>query len=321
MNVEPLSSATGFAYDAGFLKHDAGSGHPECPARLSWTMAYLNKQDWFTSLIPVAARTADTQRVQQIHSNQYMRHARETCQSGAPYLDSRDVGVCRDSYDVALLAAGTPLAIADAMMNRSIGNGFALLRPPGHHAEFNMALGFCLFNNVAVLTRYLQQQHGLDKILILDWDVHHGNGTQHSFEEDPSVLYISTHQYPFFPGTGSAAETGIGRGAGSVLNCPMPAGSTDQDYEREFSKKILPRITAFQPEFIVISAGFDAHRDDPLAQINLSTEFFGWMTERVMEMADRFCDGRIISVLEGGYNLDVLPRCIEQHLFKLSRQG
>ena len=321
MNVEPLSSATGFAYDAGFLKHDAGFGHPECAARLSGTMAYLSEKDWFTSLIPVTARAADTHRIQQIHSSQYMRHARDICRSGAPYLDSQDVGVCRDSYDVALLAAGTPLAIADAIMNHSIDNGFALLRPPGHHAEFNMALGFCLFNNVAVLARYLQQQYGLDKVLILDWDVHHGNGTQHSFEEDPSVLYISTHQYPYYPGTGSADETGIGRGAGSVLNCPMPAGSNDQDYEREFRGKILPKIAAFQPEFIIISAGFDAHRDDPLAQINLSTEFFGWMTESVMEMADQFCDGRIISVLEGGYNLDVLPLCIEQHLLKLSRQG
>jgi len=312
---------TGFAFDTGFLKHDAGYGHPECAARLSRTMDYLNEQHWFSSLIPVSARPADLDQIRQIHSEQYIRHVRETCRSGAPYLDSQDVGVCIDSYDVALLAAGTPLAIADAVMKRSIGNGFALLRPPGHHAEFNMALGFCLFNNVAVLARYLQRQHGLDKILILDWDVHHGNGTQHSFEEDPSVMYISTHQYPYYPGTGAADETGIGRGAGTVLNCPMPAGSTDQDYERVFREKIIPRISTFQPEFIIISAGFDAHQDDPLAQICLSTEFFGWMTERIMELSDQICEGRVISVLEGGYNLDVLPLCIEQHLLKLSRQG
>lgn len=313
--------ATGFAFDTGFLKHDAGYGHPECAARLSRTMAHLNEQHWFSSLFPVAARTADLDQIRQIHSDQYICHVRETCRSGAPYVDSQDVGVCSDSYDVALLAAGTPLAIADAVMKHNIDNGFALLRPPGHHAEFNMALGFCLFNNVAVLARYLQQQHGLDKVLILDWDVHHGNGTQHSFEEDPSVMYISIHQYPYYPGTGAAEETGIGRGAGCVLNCPMPAGSTDQDYERVFREKIIPGIMAFEPEFIIVSAGFDAHRDDPLAQICLSTEFFGWMTERTMELSEQICDGRIISVLEGGYNLDVLPLCIEQHLLKLSRQG
>ena len=313
--------ATGFSFDPGFLKHDAGYGHPESPARLSTTMAYLEEQPWFKALVPVAARAAEPDWIRLIHSDSYMRHARETCLSGAPFLDSQDVGVCRDSYDIALLAAGTPLAIADALMRRDIDNGFALLRPPGHHAEHDMALGFCLFNNVAVLARYLQRQHGLDKVLILDWDVHHGNGTQHSFEEDPSVVYISTHQYPFYPGTGAASETGIGRGAGSVLNCPMAAGSGDQDYEKAFTGKIIPRIREFSPEFIIISAGFDAHRADPLAQICLSTEFFGWMTQRMMEMADQYSGGRIISVLEGGYNLEVLPLCIEQHLLGLSGQG
>jgi acetoin utilization deacetylase AcuC-like enzyme len=321
MNVELSSPPTGFAFDSRFLKHDTGFGHPECPARLSRTMEYLNKQHWFAALTPVASSPADLDWIHKIHSDRYIRHARDVCSSGVAYLDSSDVGVCRDSYDIALLAAGTPLAIADAVMNNSISNGFALLRPPGHHAEINMAMGFCLFNNVAVLARYLQQQYGIDQVLILDWDVHHGNGTQHSFEEDPSILYISTHQYPFYPGTGSAAETGIGRGAGSVLNCPMPAGSTDEDYAREFNDKIIPKITTFQPDFIIISAGFDAHREDPLAQICLTTEFFGWMTQRLMELAERCCGGRIISVLEGGYNLDVLPLCIEQHLLKLSRQG
>ena len=309
--------ATGFAYDPDFLKHDAGIGHPECPERLSRTMEYLEQQAWFPSLTRLSAKPAELSWIKENHGEQYIRHARDTCQSGMPYLDSSDVGVCKDSYDIALLAAGTPLAIADAVMSNRIGNGFALLRPPGHHAEFNMALGFCLFNNVAILARYLRLKHGLDRILILDWDVHHGNGTQHSFEDDPSVLYISLHQYPFYPGTGAASETGIGRGAGSVLNCPMPAGSTDQDYEIEFREKIIPKVGTFKPDFIIISAGFDAHRDDPLAQINLSTEFFGWMTEQMMEAADQFCKGRIISVLEGGYNLTMLPLCIEQHLIKL----
>jgi acetoin utilization deacetylase AcuC-like enzyme len=311
---------TGFAYDSDFLRHDAGIGHPECPQRLSRSIDYLQTRPWFTSLKWVKSRLCDPDWIEKIHSNQYIKHARDTCRSGLPYLDSSDVGVCKDSYEVALLAAGTPLAMADEIMNSNIDNGFAMLRPPGHHAEINMALGFCLFNNVAILARYLQNRHGFDKILILDWDVHHGNGTQHSFEEDPSVLYISTHQYPFYPGTGAYTETGTGKGAGSVLNCPMPAGSTDQDYDTEFREKIIPKIQTFKPEFIIISAGFDAHRDDPLAGICLSTGFFGWMTERMMEMADQYCRGKMLSLLEGGYNLNMLPLCIEQHLLKLSRR-
>jgi acetoin utilization deacetylase AcuC-like enzyme len=193
-------------------------------------------------------------------------------------------------------------------------NGFSLSRPPGHHAERDLALGFCLFNNVAVLARYLQKQNGLDKILILDWDVHHGNGTQHTFEQDPSILYVSTHQYPFYPGTGAASETGSGRGEGATLNCPMPAGADDALYESAFREKILPQIEAFVPDALIISAGFDAHADDPLAPINLSTEFFGWMSERMMEVADRYAGGRLISMLEGGYNVNRLPLCIEEHL-------
>jgi acetoin utilization deacetylase AcuC-like enzyme len=181
-----------------------------------------------------------------------------------------------------------------------------------------MALGFCLFNNVAILARYLQKEHGFDKVMILDWDVHHGNGTQHSFEEDPSVLYISTHQYPFYPGTGAYYEEGTGRGHGATLNCPMPAGSTDRDYEKAFMERILPKIDHFRPEFVILSAGFDAHQEDPLAQMELSTEFYGWMSERMLEMAERHASGRIVSVLEGGYNLDQLPLCVEQHLAVLS---
>ena len=192
------------------------------------------------------------------------------------------------------------------------------MRPPGHHAEHDQAMGFCILNNVAILARYLKAVHGLDKVLVLDWDVHHGNGTQHTFEEDPSVLFASTHQYPFYPGTGAWSETGIGKGRGATLNCPMRAGSDDKDYEAAFMEKILPAIDQFKPEFIIISAGFDAHRDDPLGEINLSTGFYGWMTDRIMEMADKHAGGRIVSVLEGGYNLAMLPLCIEEHLKGLS---
>ena len=312
---------TGFLYDPVYLNHDTGLGHPECSARLTATMTYLERQPWFSRLAPIAPRDPEHQWIEAVHAAAYLRHAESTCRSGAPFLDVADVSICRDSYAIALKAAGGTLALADELMTNRIDNGFALIRPPGHHAEKTMALGFCLLNNVAILTRYLQKQHGLDKLVILDWDVHHGNGTQHAFEEDPSVFYISTHQYPFYPGTGAASEDGVGRGKGATLNCPMPAGAGDREYETVFMEKILPGIDAFRPEAIIISAGFDAHREDPLADICLSTEFFGWMSERMMEMADKHAGGRLLSVLEGGYNLDWLPQCVGRHLMTLSGTG
>lgn len=310
---------TGFLYDPVFLKHNTGPGHPECSERLAVSIDHLQKQSWFNGLTQLKPVKADLEWIRLLHDDKYISRAEATCRSGTPFLDSMDVMVSPESYDIALLAAGSMLGMADQLMDKSIDNGFALLRPPGHHAERNMALGFCLFNNVAILARYLQKQHGLEKILILDWDVHHGNGTQHLFEEDPSILYISTHQYPYYPGTGAWSETGIGQGQGATLNCPMAEGSGDKEYELAFMEKILPKIDEFKPDAIIISAGFDAHQLDPLAQINLSTGFFGWMTARIMEKAEQYCEGRILSALEGGYNLQMLPLCIAEHLSVLSQ--
>ena len=312
---------TGLHYDEQYLRHDTGIGHPECKERLLSSMDYLSRQNWLTKLVRVPASEPDESWLYQVHTREYVARARQACASNQSFLDSIDVAISKDSFTVALLATGATLALADNVVTGNINNGFGLIRPPGHHAETDLALGFCLFNNVAILARYLQEHYKLDKILILDWDVHHGNGTQHIFEQDPSVLYISTHQYPFYPGTGAYDETGIGRGTGATLNCPMAAGSTDRDYETVFMDRILPCMEQFKPEFIIISAGFDAHKDDPLANICLSTEFFGWMTDRVMEVADKHCQGKIISLLEGGYNLNVLPLCIEQHLLHLSGAG
>ena len=305
---------TGLINDVRFLDHDTSPGHPECRERITESIDYLQAQTWFNDLIKIESKKADPELISDIHDYAYIRHAEEVCLSGQNHLDSMDVSVCTESYDIALLAAGSAIQLADKVINKTIDNGFALIRPPGHHAENAMALGFCLFNNIAVLARYLQNTHGLENIAIIDWDVHHGNGTQHLFEEDPSVLYISTHQYPFYPGTGHYSETGIGEGAGATLNCPMPAGATDEIYQEAFSQIILPKIDEFKPDIILISAGFDAHHADPLANINLSTESFGWMTERIMEKAAQYSDNRIISLLEGGYNLDALPKCIGKHL-------
>jgi acetoin utilization deacetylase AcuC-like enzyme len=309
---------TGFIYDPAFLTHDTGSGHPERPARLQAVMRRLVSQPWYPRLRQLTARPADIPWIETTHSLEYIRRAAAACESGDRFLDSMDVAISRESSDVALLAAGAVLALADDVISGASSNGFALVRPPGHHAEHDRALGFCLFNNVAVLARYAQKRHGIDKVAIVDWDVHHGNGTQHTFEADPSVLYVSTHQYPYYPGTGSASETGVGAGKGATLNCPMPAGASDADYRRAFSERILPKLRDFKPELLVISAGFDAHAEDPLAQINLSTDCFGWMTERLLEAADQHAGGRLISVLEGGYHLERLADCVTLHLALLS---
>lgn len=308
---------TGFTHSTRFLEHDTGYGHPECSERLSVSLNYLQKRAWYKSLVQIETKTAEIEDILRTHEQAYIKRAEEVCRSGNNYLDSMDVSVCSESFDIALLAAGSSIELADNVITKKIDNAFALIRPPGHHAEMSMAMGFCLFNNIAILAKYLQLQYGLDKIAIVDWDVHHGNGTQHIFEEDPSVLYISTHQYPFYPGTGNYSETGIGRGNGATLNCPMPVGATDQDYEHQFQHEILPKLDNFKPDFILISAGFDAHKADPLANIELSTSAYKWMTERIMEKANQHCDNRIISLLEGGYNLTALPLCIAEHLESL----
>ena len=305
---------TGFLYDPRFLDHDAGRGHPERSERLVSSMAWLEGREWFGDLLRIDAVAADPAWIETVHDAGYIARAEETCRAGAPFLDVADVGISRRSSDVARLAAGGALALADRIVAGDVENGFALSRPPGHHAERSMALGFCLFNNVAIAARYLQRAHGADKVLILDFDVHHGNGTQHTFEDDPSVMYASIHQYPFYPGTGAASETGTGRGAGATVNCPVPAGAGDEAYHQAFTDRILPAADAFAPEFVILSAGFDAHAADPLAQVRVGTECFRWMTARIMELADRHCGGRILSLLEGGYNVEVLPKCVAAHL-------
>jgi len=310
---------TGLISDQRFLEHEPGAGHPECPERLHRTLAHLESLPWMDSLHRLEPQAISEDYLARIHSPHYIERVQNACLAGDKTLDSMDVGICEASFEIARLAAGSLLVLADAVLAGNVDNGLVLARPPGHHAESEQALGFCLFNNVAVLARYLQLRHALEKILILDWDVHHGNGSQHAFEDDPSILYISTHQYPFYPGTGAWSETGTGRGRGATLNCPMAAGSGDEDYERAFMQKILPKIDAFKPEFVIISAGFDAHAEDPLGQIRLSTDFYGWMSLRMMEVADKHCQGRIVSALEGGYNLDILPLCVAEHLRVLSQ--
>jgi len=310
---------TAYIYDPIFLTQGTGIAHPETSHRLVSAHSHLTSQDFYKKLNLFNPRDAEIKWIQTIHQPGYIERVKSSCETGMNMIDTPDVQVCPESYNVSLKAAGSLLELADQVMHGEVSNGFAMVRPPGHHAENSTAMGFCLFNSIAIAARYLQQKYDLKRILILDWDVHHGNGTQHAFEEDPNVFYISLHQYPHYPGTGALYETGTGKGEGTTLNCPMNAGLGDDAYREAFKDKILPATRNFNPDAILISAGFDAHRADPLASIRLDTESYGWMTEEMMSMADKYCEGRLISVLEGGYDFNALAESITEHVRVLSQ--
>jgi acetoin utilization deacetylase AcuC-like enzyme len=254
--------------------------------------------------------------IEQVHPRQYIDRIKHICEIGGGVLDQGDTPVGPGSYEIALLGTGALLQCCDAVMDGTAKRAFAAVRPPGHHAEPDRPMGFCLFSNIAIAARYLQQQHGLHKIAIVDFDVHHGNGTQAVFEADPSVFFVSLHQDPrtCYPGSGYAYETGVGPGEGFTLNLPMPPAADDTQYLKAFDEHVLPAVDAFAPEALLISAGFDAHRDDPLAQVDLSEECFEAMTRQLAHLADARCGGRVISVLEGGYNLRALGRSVVRHV-------
>ena len=307
----------GFYYHPDYLKHDTGYGHAERPDRLRYLTNYLLQVDLWHSLDHLRPTPGAKEWVAKVHPEVYINMIEKRCSAGETILDAGDTHVCRESYDVALLAAGAVMQAVDDVLTEKISRAFCAVRPPGHHAETATVMGFCLFNNVAVGARYAQQKHGLHRVAILDWDVHHGNGTQEIFYEDPSVFYISLHQYPFYPGTGAANETGEGKGHGFTLNCPMKAGSTEKEYFAAFRERIIPALQKFRPELLIISSGFGAHKDDPLANINLTDGSFGELTKMAMDVAEKYCGGRIVSVLEGGYNLEALAHSVEKHLEEL----
>ncbi len=313
---------TGYVYDDRYLLHEPGAFHVERPERLQAIHRRVVETGLINQVEIIEPQTAPVEWVTTLHDPGYLERFRRACEKGHPILDTGDCGICPKSYDIALLAVGGVLAAADAVMVGRVNNAFCAIRPPGHHAERNRAMGFCFFNNIALAARYLQKQHGLTRVAIVDWDVHHGNGTQHLFETDPTVLYISIHQDPYtlYPGTGKAGEIGRGAGEGATLNVPMPPGSTDADYLRALETLILPKLQAFAPEFLLISAGFDAHADDPLAGILLTEQGYRDMGARLAALAQEACQGRIITVLEGGYNLSVLAACVADHIRLLLQQ-
>ncbi len=314
-----MASRTGFVYHERFLDHKTGAGHPERPERLRAIVSHLKEVKLTPFLEPISIEPASEEWISKVHTPEHIRFVREICLQGG-ILDQGDTPVSKDSFEAALLAAGGVIAAVAAVLSGALENAFCAVRPPGHHATGTASMGFCLFNNAAIGARYAQAARGLSRVAIIDWDVHHGNGTQEIFYEDKSVLYISTHQYPFYPGTGSRAETGIGEGEGYTLNIPMSAGSGEKEYLDAFRGEILPALDRYRPELVMISAGFDGHRDDPLANINLSEDSFAKLTSLVSESAGRNCGGKIVSVLEGGYHLTALARSVEAHLRVLKQK-
>ncbi|HEX9757700.1 MAG TPA: histone deacetylase [Nitrospiria bacterium] len=315
--IKGEKTQTGFITHPIYLQHDTGFSHPERPDRLKAILSRLEKNGVLKHLIQVNPEPASLKWVEEVHTPQHVNLIRVSASGkGIHYMDP-DTPVSPNSFNAALVAAGGLLGAVDGVMKGQYRNAFCAVRPPGHHAESQRAMGFCLFNNVAVAARYIQKQYELERVAIIDWDVHHGNGTQYIFYDDPTVLYISTHQFPLYPGTGREEEEGLGEGKGFTLNCPMEAGLGDKEYETVFDRIILPKLETFRPQFILISAGFDAHRGDPLAGMNVSSNGFGRFTQSVVGVANSLCEGRIVSCLEGGYDLHALAESVERHIMKL----
>ena len=294
---------TGLVDDPRFLDHVAPYGHPEHPGRLKAIRARFEADGLASRCVRVPAREAADEELRRIHTAAHVRAVDATASSDFQALDP-DTYTSRGSAEAARLAAGGLVDLASEVLSGRLANGFALLRPPGHHAEADRAMGFCLYNNVAVAARAVQAAGSCERVLIVDWDVHHGNGTQHSFWDDPSVLYFSTHQFPFYPGTGAAEEAGGGKGRGFNVNVPWPAGMGDADHLSAFDRLLLPIARSFSPDLVLVSAGFDAAAGDLLGGMRVSPGGYAALTERLLSLAD----GRLVLALEGGYNLDAIAR-------------
>ncbi|MFT4540076.1 MAG: acetoin utilization deacetylase AcuC-like enzyme [Planctomycetota bacterium] len=307
-------AATGLVTNESCLDHQPGAGHPERSDRIHAVLGRLNESGLTSQLSEHAGSMASLESIALVHPPEFIEHVRARIDEGADWVDASDANVCVDSFRAALASAGGLLDATDRVATRAWDNALALVRPPGHHAERAQAMGFCLFNNAAIAARHLQAKHGIERVAIVDWDVHHGNGTQHIFEQDPSVLYASLHQYPHYPGTGSATERGIGEGVGYTLNCPMAPGSGDDEWLAAFEERVLVAVDDFRPEFLIISAGFDAHVLDPLSETRVTEATYARMTHSLLELARTHCDGKLVSVLEGGYHLDGLARSAEAHV-------
>ncbi|MCS6873474.1 MAG: histone deacetylase [Pyrinomonadaceae bacterium] len=302
-----------------YEKHDTGFGHPETSDRYRVIIESLRRSPFWQDFVEVAAEKAKQGVIQAVHTTEHFKYVERAVAEGRGFLDA-DTVVSVHSFDAALYAAGGVCSAIDAVMQSKANNAFVVARPPGHHATAQSSMGFCLFNNVAVGARYAQNFYEeIERVAIVDWDVHHGNGTQAIFYDDPTVFFFSIHQYPWYPGTGSRGETGYGRGKGFTLNIPVKAGTPAKEHRRMFEGAISEIANKFKPDLIIISAGFDAHLSDPLGQLRLEDEDFVEMTKVVKQWAKQACNDRIISVLEGGYNLRTLGETVKSHVVELSR--
>jgi acetoin utilization deacetylase AcuC-like enzyme len=313
--VEPT---TALLADPIFREHLAGREHPERPERFDAVVRGLRQAGLLERLARVDRRAATEEELLLCHTAEYLRTARHDALSGRPSLSTGDTDITPNSWDVASQAAGGVLNAIDAVATGRVRNAFCAVRPPGHHATASRGMGFCFFNHAALAARYAQRRHGLERALIVDWDVHHGNGTQDIFYSDPTVFFFSTHQWPLYPGTGRADETGEGAGVGTTMNFPFPAGSGRKEILGAVENSLAPAAERFRPDLVVISAGFDSRLGDPLGRFTLTDRDFADLTRAVMEMAARHAGGRVVSVLEGGYNLDGLASASAAHVEALS---
>ncbi|MCB0322374.1 MAG: histone deacetylase [Bdellovibrionales bacterium] len=311
--------STALVLDPVFARHPTGAGHPERPERITAIEAALETAGLIARCMEVQPHPVAERWLLSNHSEEYLSRLARACEMGLPYIDSPDSTIGEDSLQVAQLAAGSAVEVVRRVLQGEARNGFAALRPPGHHAEYDCSLGFCLLNNVAIAARYALAEHGLSRIFIFDWDVHHGNGTQHSFESMSEVFYCSMHAHPatLFPGTGFAEERGQGKGEGYTLNLPLLPGTSGEEAERLLVKHVLPAIASYRPELILLSAGFDAHIADPIGNQRFSTETFVQFTKRILEAAEGSAGGRVVSLLEGGYDLPALAECVSAHVTTL----
>lgn len=308
---------TVLVHDSEYREHITGEGHPERPQRYTAVIEALTAGGLLERTLNLAPRSATVDEIAACHSRDYIFLARDEIRAGAGHLSTGDTEVSEDTYDVAQLAAGGVLTAVDAVVEGQADNAFCIVRPPGHHARPAQGMGFCVFNNIAVGARYAQRNHGLERVLIVDWDVHHGNGTQDIFYGDPTVFFASTHQAPWYPGTGKAWETGDAAARGTTLNMPFPAGSGRDEILGALREKLLPAARAFRPDLVMISAGFDSRIGDPLGQFTLDDPDFAEATALLRELADVTAGNRVVSVLEGGYSLSGLASAASAHVAAL----
>ncbi|MFH0846776.1 MAG: histone deacetylase [Chloroflexota bacterium] len=302
----------GLVYDDIYLRHDTGE-HPENAQRLSAVMSHLETTGLLPRLTRLKPSPANEKELRLVHTESHIRHVREVAEGGGGYLDL-DTVVSPESYEVALYAVGGVIRAVQAVMSGEVGGAFALVRPPGHHAGRDRGMGFCLFNNIAIAASYALKEYPLSRLAIIDFDVHHGNGTQEIFEAAPRVLYVSTHESPLYPGTGRLGETGSDEAKGTKVNIPLPAGSGDSEYQRVYTEIIMPVVARFKPELILVSAGYDAHWADGLAMMRLSVSGYAGIAKNIKSLADELCQGRVVLSLEGGYNLSALSSSIKATL-------